>query len=422
MARSALPLAATIALAYASGESCMATSSVCETHCETVPCRELNGDIRYECGGCRAGATCHPCAHDFLKEPPSFEKRRAAQSTQPMPLEGLSQGCDDPLCHKANHDILTKVSAAADSVVAADAATAVHSAYTAARSALDAAGLDVPCELQRIDAAALHALSAKERVKLFATPTVVTGLNDEWPAFRTWASPRNFSSRFGDHSLLAKRASFSYSRVEKRRANLSTAEVRLSEVIEHAASEHLVMLDEETGSRSEAALQAALTQDYTVPPILECASLLRVWSFGGGRRGVEMMQHMVAWLATVAGAKLWYLADPALPQPSGPQCGAPIDYASARQEGVRHCLILPGEIMIVPDHWWHATCNLLPYTVAVGGQLWATQKQYEESTVGADESDSVDSVLRLRPLNPYQESLQPLLLQGDPIPDLKEEL
>ena len=23
------------------------------------------------------------------------------------------------------------------------------------------------------------------------------------------------------------------------------------------------------------------------------------------------------------------------------------------------------------DFWWHATCNLLPYTVAVGGQVWA---------------------------------------------------
>lgn len=24
----------------------------------------------------------------------------------------------------------------------------------------------------------------------------------------------------------------------------------------------------------------------------------------------------------------------------------------------------------MPDRWWHATCNLDPYTIGVGGQLW----------------------------------------------------
>lgn len=28
----------------------------------------------------------------------------------------------------------------------------------------------------------------------------------------------------------------------------------------------------------------------------------------------------------------------------------------------------PGEIIVVPTAWWHATCNLSPYTFSLGGQ------------------------------------------------------
>ena len=42
------------------------------------------------------------------------------------------------------------------------------------------------------------------------------------------------------------------------------------------------------------ALQTELTRDYDVPSILETVSLLRVFSFGGGVRGVQMMNHSEA--------------------------------------------------------------------------------------------------------------------------------
>lgn len=114
-----------------------------------------------------------------------------------------------------------------------------------------------------------------------------------------------------------------------------------------------------------------MSADYSVPRLLESASLLRVFSFGGGSRGVEMMQHDVAWLAVVAGAKLWQVADKKRKQPSSPLCDeqGTINYKRCKREGVRVCLALPGEVMIVPSMWWHATCNMLPYTVGIGGQV-----------------------------------------------------
>ena len=37
---------------------------------------------------------------------------------------------------------------------------------------------------------------------------------------------------------------------------------------------------------------------------------------------------------------------------------------------VIHCMAYPKEVVVVPDDWWHATCNMMPYTLAVGGQTW----------------------------------------------------
>ena len=60
-------------------------------------------------------------------------------------------------------------------------------------------------------------------------------------------------------------------------------------------------------SESEDRLLADLLTEYANPGVLESASQCRVFSFGGGHRGVQMMQHGVAWLGLVSGAKLWHV-------------------------------------------------------------------------------------------------------------------
>ena len=121
-------------------------------------------------------------------------------------------------------------------------------------------------------------------------------------------------------------------------------------------------------------LGATLTRlPYQVPDFLTSIVQSRVLSFGGGHRGVQMMQHGVAWLGLVAGAKLWHVASPNLPRPSNRECdnGGKVDWALAASEGVEHCVMKAGEVIFVPDDWWHATCNLEPYTVGVGAQARA---------------------------------------------------
>jgi hypothetical protein len=137
------------------------------------------------------------------------------------------------------------------------------------------------------------------------------------------------------------------------------------------------VLDEYGKGQSEEALLADLLSEYSHPEPFESASQCRVFSFGGGHRGVQMMQHGAAWLGLISGAKLWHVAAPHEPRPSNIECadGGRIDYARAKAEHVSHCLLLPGEMVWVPERWWHATCNLDPYTIGVGGQLWRAGAQ-----------------------------------------------
>ena len=85
-----------------------------------------------------------------------------------------------------------------------------------------------------------------------------------------------------------------------------------------------------------------------------------------------------------------------------------MDLERAEQEGVTQCLLLPGEIIVVPDNWWHATCNLLPYTVAMGAQLWVEPRRYDLRSPPA----AVDVPDGTRGLNPFQKTVVPTLTPG----------
>ena len=34
------------------------------------------------------------------------------------------------------------------------------------------------------------------------------------------------------------------------------------------------------------------------------------------------------------------------------------------------CVIHPGELLYLPERWWHSTCNQEKWTIGVGGQGW----------------------------------------------------
>jgi hypothetical protein len=154
--------------------------------------------------------------------------------------------------------------------------------------------------------------------------------------------------------------------------NQELAAVSFAELVPYSADEQIVIMDLPDMVRGEHELLTDLSTEYEVPEFLESISNVRLLSLGGRPEGVQMSAHHSAWLAVIEGAKLWHLAPPNRPQPSNRYCPnrGKIDYELARREGVIHCMAYPGEVVVVPDNWWHATCNMLPYTIAVGGQTW----------------------------------------------------
>ena len=298
-----------------------------------------------------------------------------------------------------------------------------------------AGGEEVPCEFQRVSRKGLAAMSAEAREAfLTSSPTVISGLADEWPARSTWADPQAFAARFGHHELKAVRASHGFGRLariggpgcyrfdESSCPGQSNATVSLAELVANSADEQIVIMDLDDMTRGEHSLLTDLSTEYEVPEFLECISNVRLLSLGGRPEGVQMSRHHSAWLSTLAGAKLWHLAPPDRPQPTDRYCPSrgKVDYRLAAREGVIHCVAYPGEVVVVPDNWWHATCNMAPYTLAIGGQTWdqnagAPFAPREEATRMATLERWRDG--RPRTLNHYQSEIGAMPLEvGERLP------
>ena len=105
---------------------------------------------------------------------------------------------------------------------------------------------------------------------------------------------------------------------------------------------------------------------FTAPDVLARTSAVRVFSFGGGL-GVRMANHGFAWLGAIFGVKRWYLAPPFADRPGEPTC-ADWDKGEDLGPDAWMCVQRPGDVIVVPTAWWHATCNCSPYTFSLGGQ------------------------------------------------------
>ena len=452
MASSALSLLLCACIAVAAAPNC-------EPHC-AHPCTELNGDIEYECGGCGGDEQCRPGAVGFgaasAEEPAYVEvdartARAAAVGFSGRPATGSAPAPDAalysaPATPEDLDEIRREGSSRRSCASAACARARLHALgranEMASPSGLDnvtAGGDDVPCEFQRTSRDELLRLSIAERkAMLTSLPTVITGLTEGWPARTEWRDPQSFSARHGRHSLKAVRSGHGFERLIAAHgpacadpANggacpwLENATMPLAEVVPSSDTEQVVIMDLDRGmARGEYELLRALSGDYEVPEFLDGLSNLRLFSLGGRPEGVQMSTHNSAWLAVLAGAKLWHLAPPSRPKPSNRYCPGrgKIDYALAAAEGVVHCMAYPGEVVVVPDDWWHATCNMLPYTVAIGGQTWDASVRTRFAARTEAEWAAVHARLRRRaprPVNRYQGRVGLSLVEGEPLPALE---
>lgn len=297
-------------------------SANCEPWC-SEPCTVLNGNVQVECGGCDVrGSGCFPGAQgydDWAERNAAFHNGRELGGLSPAtpvddPESLLAPSCTTLRCKRVRQKRrIERQRAEEQAVLEAQTKRAAlggpskpsrrpsrrESARRAPESDVkfgqprhdgrSAGGVDVPCELQRIGYDEILSFTPDQRRALFEKPTIVTGLIDEWPALRNWTDPRRFAARFGHHRFLAKRVRFGIERA----ATMGIAyermqhSVSVAELVQHTESEHIIVLDEWGKGRSEELLLQDLLQEYSNPEIFEGASQARVFSFGGGHRGVQ---------------------------------------------------------------------------------------------------------------------------------------
>lgn len=123
------------------------------------------------------------------------------------------------------------------------------------------------------------------------------------------------------------------------------------------------------------------TLELELPAMFRTA--LRIFAMDGLASGHGMHRHKEAFLASLAGRKLWWVAPPhesgmAGGRPSFPykeltpeEGGWPCSWLLQEDlvpPGVLRCVQGPGEVMLLPADWWHMTCSLDEFNIAVGGQ------------------------------------------------------
>ena len=91
---------------------------------------------------------------------------------------------------------------------------------------------------------------------------------------------------------------------------------------------------------------------------------------GGSGSGVGFHQHGPVFLALLHGRKRWWLRDPALGRPRFTTGASTVAWfrrtwlramgggSGAVPTGYDDCVQRPGEVLYLPDRWWHATLNV----------------------------------------------------------------
>ena len=215
-------------------------------------------------------------------------------------------------------------------------------------------GAPTGCQIERIDASALGRGAAWQRT----TPALLTGASVA--ALRqAWAEPA-FVERFGHFSQSVKNEFV-------RPVSGSLPLLRTSDYISRirATQRNLLLF---TNNVEHPDFMGALAPTYkdAVPEAVAGVDGFEVFSVGAAGSSHTMHHHGESWLLQVHGRKLWWFMEPGTPAP--PRFNACSYIRSGAPKGSVTCLQQPGEVMVFPKRWLHATCMLDDWAVGVGAQ------------------------------------------------------
>jgi len=230
------------------------------------------------------------------------------------------------------------------------------------------------------------------------SPAIFTNLTGGWRASRDW-SQEHFLQEFSTWQMpLSTFLRDSWLELVGQRAEVVThpTDVSLKEYLSVLNSSRrnvfLFVRDDSASNRQYHTRRRdrrrrfidALQYGYSVPHGMTEA--VRIFAMDGTATGHGMHRHKEGWLAQIAGRKVWWLAPPQ-PEDEGSAFRPAFPYkALSEEEGSWPCAWLlnedlvpskaplircvqePGEIVVLPTGWWHNTCSLDDFNIAIGGQ------------------------------------------------------
>eukprot|EP00928_Gymnodinium_smaydae_P033989 TRINITY_DN24193_c0_g2_i1.p1 TRINITY_DN24193_c0_g2~~TRINITY_DN24193_c0_g2_i1.p1 ORF type:complete len:588 (-),score=118.57 TRINITY_DN24193_c0_g2_i1:139-1845(-) len=228
-------------------------------------------------------------------------------------------------------------------------------------------------------------------------PLVIRGAASNMPAL-AWCqgAAEEFLRRFGHLNVRPKPCSLlhHFGSQGPRRAPLSLTEylnqqeTRSSDDLDkvnesaEAAGVGCVVFENDYGELQRSLLESgAMRSDSEA---LRSIHAVPIFSAAYAGTGVGFHAHAEAWLAQLAGTKLWWLCPP---QPHGGAAHLRHDrppWEYLRPEcwpcgDVRFCAVQPGDALFIPRGWWHATWNRDDLTIGVGWEGSAASRSWSRS-------------------------------------------
>jgi len=113
---------------------------------------------------------------------------------------------------------------------------------------------------------------------------------------------------------------------------------------------------------------------YHVPPYFQPMSTFQMGIGSGLGVGVPPENHPASWFAAVVGRKRWLLhpdSETEPPEMMARHVRDPADqcrpHQASRRTSTLECVQQPGEVIWVPNYWWHETCGMDDFSAGVGG-------------------------------------------------------
>jgi len=238
-------------------------------------------------------------------------------------------------------------------------------------------------------------------------PGLVDSVTEEWPAKKLWKSTEDLIARLDNRRLAMMNWTYKHGTPDEAE---DVAPETLSEYIAHNDSGRNLFVfvnQPEGGVPDLQKLVEDLSNDAQPLPVFaarveEQHAILAIDGIGSSH---AFHRHGSVWQTQVTGRKAWWLMPPSVhavgdyrtpPIVDGQVYGNPnaceMLLRRAPPPGARMCVMEPGDTVVLPEDWWHATCGLDVLTASIGGWL---QDQVDRKTPTAKKHDEEADEKRL---------------------------